>query len=48
MNRNPDSVYIFSGGDAIYFAKRMKRSIFVVYNLVIMGLARIADYHAEF
>lgn len=48
MNRNPDSVYIFSGGDAIYFAKRMKRSIFVVYNLVIMGLARIADYHAKF
>jgi len=48
INRFPEHIYIFTGGDAIYFAEKMKRSIFVVYNLVMMGLARIADYHAKF
>jgi type III pantothenate kinase len=48
MNRFPDHTYIFTGGDAIYFAEKMKSSIFVVYNLVLMGLAHIADYHAKF
>ena len=33
---------IFTGGDANYFAKRMKNSIFVVCNLVLMGLSLIA------
>ncbi|MEA5005022.1 MAG: type III pantothenate kinase [Rikenellaceae bacterium] len=47
MDRYPDSYYIFTGGDAIYFAEKMKRPIFVVYNLVLMGLAHIADYHAK-
>ena len=40
--RYPDNVVIFTGGDAIYFAKRMKNSIFVVCNLVLMGLALTA------
>lgn len=39
----PDWTVLFTGGDAIYFAKRMKKSIFVIYNLVLMGLALIAD-----
>ncbi len=43
MSRNSDNVSVFTGGDAIYFAKRMKNSIFVVCNLVLMGLALIAD-----
>ena len=40
--RNPKNIAVFTGGDAIYFAKRMKNSIFVVCNLVLMGLALIA------
>ena len=40
--RNPENISVFTGGDAIYFAKRMKNSIFVVCNLVLMGLALIA------
>ena len=37
-----ENITVFTGGDAIYFAKRMKNSIFVVCNLVLMGLALIA------
>ena len=40
--RRPDNICVFTGGDAIYFAKRRKNSIFVVCNLVLMGLALIA------
>ena len=40
--RNPENIAVFTGGDAIYFAKKMKNSIFVVCNLVLMGLALIA------
>lgn len=47
IKKYPGYNYIFTGGDAIYFAEKLKSSIFVVYNLVLMGLARIADYHAE-
>ena len=42
MARHPEKITVFTGGDAIYFAKRMKNSIFVVCNLVLMGLALIA------
>lgn len=47
MEKYPGHTYIFTGGDANYFAEKLKSSIFVVYNLVLMGLARIADYHAK-
>ena len=40
--RHPEKINVFTGGDAIYFAKRMKNSIFAVSNLVLMGLALIA------
>ncbi len=40
--RYPENITVFTGGDAIYFAKRMKNSIFVVCNLVLMGLALMA------
>ena len=43
----PDNIVVFTGGDAIYFAKRMKKSIFVVCNLVLMGLALIADEYVK-
>lgn len=46
MDRYADNVNVFTGGDAIYFAKRMKNSIFVVCNLVLMGLALIAVEHS--
>lgn len=38
---------VFTGGDAFYFAKKMKSAIFVAPNLVLMGLAQIADYYAK-
>ena len=43
----PDNIVIFTGGDAIYFAKKMKNSIFVVCNLVLMGLALITDEYVK-
>jgi len=43
----PHHNYIFTGGDAIYFAEKLKSSIFVVYNLVLMGLARVAQNYAK-
>lgn len=41
ISRYSDNIVVFTGGDANYFAKRMKNSIFVVCNLVLMGLALI-------
>ena len=43
----PENVVIFTGGDAIYFAKRMKNSIFAVCNLGLMGLAIITDEYEK-
>lgn len=43
MRLHPGSVMVFTGGDAIYFAKKMKSSIFVVSNLVPKGLALITE-----
>lgn len=42
VSEYPENITVFTGGDAIYFAKRMKNSIFVVCNLVLMGLALMA------
>lgn len=39
----PENIVIFTGGDANYFSKIMKNPIFVVCNLVLMGLALIAE-----
>ena len=47
LKMHPDNVVVFTGGDANYFAKRMKSSIFVICNLVLMGLALIADDYAR-
>lgn len=44
---HPENIAVFTGGDANYFAKRMKNSIFVVCNLVLMGLALIADAYVR-
>jgi type III pantothenate kinase len=42
ISEHPENICVFTGGDAIYFAKRRKNSIFVVSNLVLMGLALVA------
>ena len=47
LNLHPENIVVFTGGDAIYFAKRMKNSIFVICNLVLMGLALIADRYVK-
>ena len=47
LNLHPDNIVVFTGGDANYFAKRMKSSIFVICNLVLMGLAIMADEYAQ-
>ncbi len=43
----PDNIVVFTGGDANYFAKKMKKAIFVICNLVLMGLAIIADEYVK-
>ncbi|MBO4634153.1 MAG: type III pantothenate kinase [Bacteroidales bacterium] len=47
LNLYPDHIAVFTGGDANYFAKRMKSSIFVICNLVLMGLALLADEYVQ-
>lgn len=47
ISLNPQNMVVFTGGDSIYFAKRMKNSIFVVCNLVLLGLALIADEYVK-
>ena len=42
-----ENISVFTGGDAFYFAEKMKSAIFVTPNLVLMGLAQIADYYAS-
>ena len=43
----PENIVIFTGGDAIYFAKKTKNSIFVVSNMVLLGLALITDDYVK-
>jgi len=43
IDLKPENLVVFTGGDAIYFVKKMKNSIFVVCNLVLMGLAKITE-----
>ena len=42
LSDNSENITVFTGGDANYFAKRMKNCIFAVCNLVLIGLALIA------
>ena len=43
IDMKPENLVVFTGGDAIYFVKKMKNAIFVVCNLVLMGLAKITE-----
>ena len=47
LNLHPENIAVLTGGDANYFAKRMKSSIFVICNLVLMGLALMADEYVR-
>lgn len=47
LSSNSSDIIVFTGGDANYFAKRMKNSIFVICNLVLIGLALIADEYVN-
>lgn len=42
----PQYNFIFTGGDAIFFAEKLKSPIFAVCNLVLMGLSQIAKIYA--
>lgn len=43
----PDLVTIFTGGDAPFFEKRFKNTIFASHELVLTGLNTILDYNAD-
>ncbi|MCL2727175.1 MAG: type III pantothenate kinase [Bacteroidales bacterium] len=45
--KNQDKKIIFTGGDALFFAKQLKTPIFVDCNLIFIGLAEIAQSYAE-
>ena len=45
IDKNPHCTIIFTGGDALFFVRNIKKSIFVVCNLVIVGLNRIVNYN---
>ncbi|MEG0655407.1 MAG: type III pantothenate kinase [Mucinivorans sp.] len=44
MNEKPDGKIFFTGGDALYFEKRIKNTIFVDNDAVLNGLHMILDY----
>jgi len=43
----PQLEIVFTGGDAFFFDKKLKNSIFVHPNLVLIGLNRILNYYNE-
>ena len=47
MQKNGGKCTIFTGGDAKYFVKRIKNTIFADCEPVIFGLNRILNYNAE-
>lgn len=47
MAENRDRKIFFTGGDANYFVKSSKNTIFADYELVIKGLDLILEYNAE-
>lgn len=44
---NVKLLIIFTGGDAKYFVKRIKNTIFAKYDLVVCGLNRILEHNAK-
>jgi type III pantothenate kinase len=48
VGQNASSTVIFTGGDALFFAKHIKSSIFVVFNLILVGLNKVIDYNVYY
>lgn len=44
--KHPDLITIITGGDAFFFEKSLKNSIFVVENLTALGLKKILELNA--
>ena len=47
-NQYPNIKTIITGGDAEFFARKLKNPIFVHPNLVLFGLNRILEYNAQY
>ena len=47
IKRYPQHTVIFTGGDAFYFAHKIKNTVFATQDLVLQGLAFIADYYKK-
>ena len=47
IKRYPQHTVIFTGGDAFYFAHKMKNTVFATQDLVLQGLSFIADYYMK-
>lgn len=47
MRKYPNHIYVITGGDANFFGEKLKSSIFVVYNLVLMGMAHTINNYAK-
>ena len=45
LKKNPNLSVFLTGGDVFFFEKRLKSSIFVVSNLLLMGLNEILRYN---
>lgn len=45
LSRYKEYKVLFTGGDAFYFAKKIKSPIFVVRNLIVVGLNAIVEYN---
>ena len=45
--KNRNAIVILTGGDAIFFAKKLKNEIFVDQNLVLFGLDKILEYNVS-
>lgn len=44
--KHSETIILFTGGDADFFVKKLKKRIFVLPNLVLTGLNRILEYNA--
>ena len=42
-----DCKVIFTGGDSFFFDEKLKNTIFVMFELTLLGLNRIIEYNAE-
>lgn len=46
IKKYPNHTIILTGGDSFYFADRIRHTVFATQDMVLQGLAIIADYYA--